>query len=71
MFFGMLGALACFVRKNYQVLAYGYALKNDDLTINVYDHSDPDNAYVTIFLNISDPKHTTPIDYFQVAASIF
>lgn len=49
--------------QNHQVLAYGYQLVGDDLEIFVYDPNYPDNDTVRLSLNISDPQHTTQVDY--------
>jgi hypothetical protein len=50
------------VTGNHQVLAWGYDLNGDDLTLHLYDpnHHDED---VTLSLNIGNPTHTTPITY--------
>lgn len=47
--------------KNHQVLAYGYELAGDDLTIRIYDPNHPlrDNVHLT--LNIGDPQHTVDV----------
>lgn len=49
--------------ENHQVLAYGYSLNGNDLTIDVYDPNYPGNDSVTISLNIGDPQHTTDVTY--------
>jgi hypothetical protein len=46
---------------NHQVLAYGYDLNGNDLTIYIYDPNYPNRNNVTISLNIGDPQHTTPV----------
>lgn len=51
------------IGQNHQVLAYGYELNGNDLTINIYDPNYPDNDDVTLSLNISDPWHVTPVTY--------
>jgi hypothetical protein len=54
---------------NHQVLAYGYDLEGDDLTLYVYDPNDPYDpnapqlSDVRLSLNIGNPQHTTPITY--------
>ena len=51
---------------NHQVMAYAYELDDaDNLTIKVYDpNTSPASAdEVQMWLNISDPSHTTPISH--------
>ncbi len=49
--------------ENHQVLSYGYALSNNDLTLHIYDPNHPDEDDVTLSLNISDPEHETKLIY--------
>jgi hypothetical protein len=51
------------IGKNHQVLAYGYELHGDDLSIRVYDPNHPDNDNLTLSLNLGDPWQTTPVVY--------
>jgi hypothetical protein len=48
---------------NHQVLAYGYDLSGNDLTIYVYDPNYPGRDDVYISLSLADPQHTTAVTY--------
>ena len=47
--------------KNHQVLAYGYDLYGNDLSILVYDPNCPNDNNVRINLNIGNPRQSTPM----------
>lgn len=49
--------------ENHQVMAYGYDLIGDDLTLFIYDPNFHDNNDMTLKLNIKDPEHATPVTY--------
>jgi hypothetical protein len=49
--------------KNHQVLAYGYDLNGDDLSIHIYDPNCPNRDNIRLSLNIGDPGHTTAVSY--------
>jgi hypothetical protein len=49
--------------QNHQVLAWGYDLVGNDLTIFVYDPNYPDNDNIRISLNIGNPTVTTAMSY--------
>lgn len=49
--------------ENHQVMAYGYDVVGDDLTLYIYDPNYCDNDYVTIKLNLAHPEHPTPMIY--------
>ncbi len=49
--------------KNHQVLAYGYDLVGDNLTLFIYDPNYPDKNDITLKLNIGDPEHKTNVTY--------
>ena len=51
--------------ENHQVLAYGYDLKDDDLTLFIYDPNFHNNDNVTMKLNIGDPERKISINYFD------
>ncbi|MCX6080542.1 MAG: beta/gamma crystallin-related protein [Chloroflexi bacterium] len=51
--------------ENHQVLAYGYDLKDDDLTLFIYDPNFHNNDNVTLKLNIGNPERKTSINYFD------
>ena len=48
---------------NHQVVAWGYDLNGNDLTLHLYDPNNHDNDNVTMSLNIGDPAHTTTVTY--------
>jgi hypothetical protein len=50
---------------NHQVLAYGYELINDELTLYIYDPNYHGKDKVTMSLNISDPDHPTQVRYWR------
>jgi hypothetical protein len=52
---------------HHQVLAYGYELKDDDLTLQLYDPNWPDNDDISLSLNISQPDQATPVHYHSPA----
>jgi hypothetical protein len=56
--------------QNHQVLAWGYDLIGNDLTIYVYDPNEPNNDYVTISLNIGNPTATTDM-FYSTGAPLF
>jgi hypothetical protein len=49
--------------ENHQVMAYGYDLVGNDLTLFIYDPNYHDNDNITMQLNIADPEHETPVTY--------
>lgn len=49
--------------ENHQVLAYGYDLVGDDLSLFIYDPNIHDDDDITLQLNIADPEHSTPLTY--------
>ena len=49
--------------RNHQVLAYAYELKDDDLTLHLYDPNWPDNDDISLSLNIGQPGQTTAVHY--------
>jgi hypothetical protein len=48
---------------NHQVLAYGYDLIGDDLTLYIYDPNFHDDDNITLSLSLADPEHDTPVTY--------
>jgi hypothetical protein len=52
---------------HHQVLAYAYALKDDELTLRLYDPNWPDNDDIWLSLNISQPDQATPVHYHSPA----
>jgi hypothetical protein len=51
--------------ENHQVLAYGYELINDELTLYIYDPNYHGNDKVTLSLYIGDPDHPTKVRYWR------
>ena len=49
--------------ENHQVLAYGYDLVGNDLTLFIYDPNFHDDNDITLKLNIADPEHKTLVTY--------
>jgi hypothetical protein len=49
--------------ENHQVLAYGYDLVGNDLTLFIYDPNYHDDNDITLKLNIADPEHKTSVTY--------
>lgn len=49
--------------QNHQVLACGYDLKDNYLTLSIYDPNYHNDDSVTLGLNLSDPLHVTPVTY--------
>jgi len=54
------------LKRNHQVLAYGYELTGSELTLRVYDPNRPRDDDVTLALNLADP--VVPI---QAAPAVF
>lgn len=46
---------------NHQVLAYGYLLEGDRLTLRVYDPNRPRDDGMTLSLRVSDPRQPSPV----------
>lgn len=49
------------IRKHHQVLAYGYDLNENNLTIHIYDPNYPNDDHVTLSLNIVKPESKTTV----------
>ena len=49
--------------ENHQVLAYGYDMVGNDLTLFIYDPNIHDDNDITLKLNIADPEHKTSVTY--------
>ena len=49
--------------QNHQVLATGYDLKDNNLTLSIYDPNYHNADTVTLGMNLSDPQHATPVTY--------
>ena len=48
---------------NHHVLAYGYDLEGDNLTIHLYDPDCPNNDAVRLSLSLANPRQATPVTY--------
>ncbi|MEH7331798.1 hypothetical protein V7161_04115 [Neobacillus drentensis] len=57
--------------KNHVVLAYGYNLNQNDLSINIYDPNFPNDDNVTISLNIGKPESTTSVVHSKSSTPIY
>jgi len=55
---------------NHQVLTYGYDLKDNYLTLYIYDPNYHNDDTITLGLNLSDPQHATPVTY-STGESVF
>lgn len=51
--------------ENHQVLAYGYELAGDDLTLFIYDPNFHNNDDITLKLKIENPEHKLNISYWD------
>jgi hypothetical protein len=49
--------------ENHQVLAYGYDLVGNDLTLFIYDPNWHDRDDITLKLNVGDPEHKVQVAY--------
>ena len=57
--------------RNHQVVAYGYELDGDALTLQIYDPNVPDRDDVTLSLEVSDPMATVkPVYSAPVPAAV-
>jgi hypothetical protein len=54
--------------ENHQVMAYGYDLVGDDLTLFIYDPNYHDKNVVTMKLNIGNPEEKVNVSYFDNGA---
>lgn len=48
---------------NHQVLAYGYNLNGDQLSLHIYDPNKDEKDDVRLQINLSNPEHTTQVIY--------
>lgn len=49
--------------ENHQVLTYGYDLKDNHLTLYIYDPNYHNADSITLGLDLYDPQHATPVTY--------
>ncbi|MCM3729009.1 hypothetical protein M3226_25535 [Neobacillus cucumis] len=59
------------IRRNHQVLAYGYDLNENDLSIHIYDPNFPNDDHVSISLNIGKPESTTSVFHSKSSEPIY
>jgi hypothetical protein len=59
------------IRRNHQVLAYGYELSENNLTINIYDPNFPNDDHVNICLNIGRPESTPSVCHSKSSEPIY
>lgn len=59
------------IRKHHQVLAYGYCLNENNLSITIYDPNYPNDDHVTISLNIEKPESTTTVIHSKSSEPIY
>jgi len=51
------------IGQNHQVLAYGYELNGNDLSLYIYDPNYPGNDNIRLSLSIANPYRATPVTY--------
>ena len=59
------------IRRNHQVLAYGYDLNENNLSLHIYDPNFPNDDQVTISLNIGTPESTTSVIHSKSPEPIY
>lgn len=59
------------LKKNHQVLAYGYDLAGSDLTLYLYDPNLPDRDDVTLSMSLATPTRVRMISMFPSRAPVF
>ncbi|PGV48658.1 hypothetical protein [Bacillus sp. AFS037270] len=59
------------IRRNHQVLAYGYDLNEHNLSIHIYDPNFPNDDQVTLSLNIGKPESTTSVFHSKSSDQIY
>jgi hypothetical protein len=59
------------IRRNHQVLAYGYDLNENNLSISIYDPNYPNDDCVTLSLNMGMPEYTTSVLHSNSSEPIF
>ena len=58
------------LKKNHQVLAYGYDLDGATLTLRLYDPNHPKRDDVTLSLSLADPNAPTPVRIFPAGPRV-
>ena len=59
------------LKRNHQVLAYGYELVGTDLEIRLYDPNHPKDDGVTLSLDLSHPTQRTTVLSFPAGPTVF
>ena len=59
------------LKRNHQVLAYGYELVGGSLTLRVYDPNQPGRDDVTMRLETGDPTRPIPVRTFPAGSPVF
>ncbi|MED4228240.1 hypothetical protein [Neobacillus cucumis] len=59
------------IRRNHQVLAYGYDLNESELSIYIYDPNFPNDDQVTLSLNIGNPESSTKFFHSKSSETIY
>lgn len=59
------------IRRNHQVLAYGYDLIENNLSIHIYDPNFPNDDVVTLSLNIGKPESPTSVIHSKSSEPIY
>jgi hypothetical protein len=59
------------LKRNHQVLAYGYELEGTALTLHLYDPNHPGNDDVTLSLSLADPSRPTTLTLHPPGQPVF
>jgi hypothetical protein len=59
------------IKKHHQVLAYGYDLNDNNLSINIYDPNLPNDDHITLSFNIEKPESTTTVVHSKSSKAIY
>ncbi|MEH7418417.1 hypothetical protein V7266_24415 [Neobacillus drentensis] len=59
------------IRRNHQVLAYGYDLNENNLSIHIYDPNFPNDDQVTLTLNMGEHKSSTIVVHSKSSEPIY
>jgi len=59
------------IRRNHQVLTYGYDLNENNLSIHIYDPNFPNDDLVSLSLNIGNPDSTTRVFHSKSSDPIY
>lgn len=59
------------LKRNHQVLVYGYDLEGTALTLHLYDPNRPRDDHVTLSLSLANPWATTTVLVFPAGPTVF